>query len=106
MLSTSALNCSQGSKIKRLFSPLFKNGDDSHKKLAWEVKSMTECDDWDFLNLGANFTARTPPPQLRLRTELQIENEIEIELEIEKVRSTRSWCTLCKAVPRTMKYEN
>ena len=46
-----------------------------------------------------------PPPQLRLRTELQIENEIEIELEIEKVRSTRSWCILCKAVPRTMKYE-
>ena len=47
-----------------------------------------------------------PPPQLRLRTELQIENEIEIELEIEKGRSTRSWCILCKAVPRTMKYED
>ena len=64
LLSTSALNCSQGSKIKRLFSLLFKNGDDSHKKLAWEVKSMTECDDRDFSNLGANFAARTPTTQI------------------------------------------
>ena len=57
---------------------------------------------------GRVWNCRSSTPKPASTSSAQIENRTSDwkRNEIEEVRSTRSWCVLCKAVPRTMKYED